>query len=357
METGLTFGGRSSPWIFNLFAEALHWIMQLAMGHPVNHYLDDFFGAVPASADPGQLLHVLALACSALGLQLAPQKTFWDTTKLEILGIQIDSVQQSVSITSEQCICILEAIGNLPHWCSACLLNWQHITGLLQFVSQVVPHDTLPSGTSAPLPSHLCRAPTAFVAATGCSPLATMYIWQGHAAFSCSHSTGVPGRYRAFINHHFGPSTPPFPASDLLLTEWVCDLAQSCSFHSVQHKLDALHSWHVDLGFTLDGFCHSCLEHAVCGIKCTHGLWPAAPKLPITLPLLQAILGQLQTLPLGAWDHQVIAAAFAISFSCFLWCGEVTWSQALPATLLVGLVTWQDDYAILLLPASKTNPF
>ena len=67
----------------------------------------------PASTDPGQPLHVLALACSALGLQLALQKTFWDTTKLEILGIQIDSVQQSVSITSERCIHILEAIDNL----------------------------------------------------------------------------------------------------------------------------------------------------------------------------------------------------------------------------------------------------
>ncbi|CCF54111.1 hypothetical protein NDA11_001428 [Ustilago hordei] len=28
MEMGITFGGQSSPWIFNLFAEALHWILQ-----------------------------------------------------------------------------------------------------------------------------------------------------------------------------------------------------------------------------------------------------------------------------------------------------------------------------------------
>ena len=66
---------------------------------------------------------------------------------------------------------------------------------------------------------------------------------------------------------------------------------------------------------------------------------------------------QLWTLPLGAWDHQVITAAFTISFSCFLWCGEVTLSQTLLAPLLVRSVTWQDDYTILPLPASKTNPF
>ncbi|SYW75999.1 uncharacterized protein UBRO2_01154 [Ustilago bromivora] len=136
METGLTFRGRSSPWIFNLFAQALLWIVQLATSHPVDHYLD----VVPANTDPGQPLHTLALACSALGLQLAPQKTFWNTTKLEILGIEIDTIQQSVGITSKRCLHILDTIDDLLVRHSACLINCQCIAGLLQFISQVVPH-------------------------------------------------------------------------------------------------------------------------------------------------------------------------------------------------------------------------
>ncbi|SAM84674.1 uncharacterized protein UBRO_20844 [Ustilago bromivora] len=140
METGLTFGGRSSPWLFNLFAEALHWVLQSTMSNPVDHYLDDFFGAVPADSNLGQLLHSLALACSALGLQLAPLKTFWAVTKLEILGIQIDTIQQSISITSERCLHILDTTNMLLARCSTHLLDWQHIASLLQSVSQVVLH-------------------------------------------------------------------------------------------------------------------------------------------------------------------------------------------------------------------------
>ncbi|SYW76792.1 uncharacterized protein UHO2_05509 [Ustilago hordei] len=134
-------------------------------------------------------------------------------------------------------------------------------------------------------------------------------------------------------------------------------MAWSCPFHSIKHELDALQSWHVNLGFNLDGFTHGQLERAVWGIKCTHGLHPAASKLPITLPLLQAILKQLQSMPLSSWDHQVIAVAFAVSFACFLQCGKVAWNQPSPTQLLVRSVMWQMDYAILLLPASKTDPF
>ncbi|SOV04714.1 uncharacterized protein UDID_17171 [Ustilago sp. UG-2017a] len=520
METGLTFGGRSSPWLFNLFAEALHWILQSTTTHPVDHYLDDFFGAVPAGTDPGQPLHMLALACSALGLQLAPQKTSWGETKLEILGIEIDTIQQCVGITHERRLRILDAIVGLLARRSARLIDWQRIAGLLQFVSQVVPHGkaymrrlydasktahrhplslrrisrpaaqelkwwraTLqewpghsllqpsplvveyvwtdaskrsygahlapmqapiaalsrevprrhrskdirflealavlealrafsPSWTGPrlvvlhvdntnvesglhtgrsrdsltqtllreifglcflqhitlrpvrvasednhladllsrrrfnaiqqrfPVAHHLLfplrEAPKDFVAATGCSPLAATYIWRGLAESSRKRSAGVPDRYRAFVHQRFGHGTSPFPASDLFLTEWVCDLARSRPFHSIEHELDALRSWHVDLGFNLDGFSHGRLERAVRGIKRTHGLRPAVSKLPITLPLLRAILVQLRSMPLGAWDHQVIAAAFAVSFSCFLRCGEVTWHQTSPAQLCHG---------------------
>ena len=138
METGLTFGGRSAPWILNLFAEALHWVLQSNTAYPVEHYLDDFFGVIPASADPGQPLHALALACSALGLQLAPSKTSWNDTRLEFLGVEVDTVQQTVGGTPERRQRILAAIDLLLSRCSARLLDWQRVAGLLQFVSQVM---------------------------------------------------------------------------------------------------------------------------------------------------------------------------------------------------------------------------
>ncbi|KAJ1597917.1 hypothetical protein NDA14_007430 [Ustilago hordei] len=511
METGLTFGGRSAPWLFNLFAEVLHWVVQSTTSHPVEHYLDDFFGATPSTATADLPLHALALACHAFGLQLAPSKTSWNQTRLEILGIEVDTIRQTVGITVERRQRILDAIDHLLSRRSAHLLDWQRIAGLLQFVTQVVPHGKaflrrlydaskaahrhpltlcrisrpaaaelrwwrstllawpghsllqlsplvvehiwtdaskrgygahwglmdspsavwckevskrhrqkdirfhealavldalrvfsahwdgprmvvlhvdntnvehgLRSGRSRdPLTQTLLREivglsfsrgshpplsgqtrhapPPSFVTATGCSTLATTFIWRGLAESSRRRSSGVPGRYAAFVARRFGYNVAAYPATDLLLTEWVSDMARSKPYHSIKHEPDALRSWHVDLGLSLDGFSQGRLERAVCGIKRSLGLWPATPKLPITLPLLRAILEALpRSSSLSTWDRQVVATAFAISFACFLRCGEVTWDAANPTSLLVGSITWHDDYAILLLPASKTDPF
>ncbi len=42
-DCALTFGCRSSPFLFNLYAEALHWTLE-SFGISCSHYLDDFFG-------------------------------------------------------------------------------------------------------------------------------------------------------------------------------------------------------------------------------------------------------------------------------------------------------------------------
>ena len=140
-ENTLTFGSSSSPWLFNLVAEFLHWVVAACLppDWPVGHYLDNTFGAVPASdtADTLWPVHVLALTAAALGLRLSPKKTFGNTTKLEILGIEIDSVAQTIGITNErrarnQCRSLLQRR-------SADLLDMQRIASLLQFVSQVFP--------------------------------------------------------------------------------------------------------------------------------------------------------------------------------------------------------------------------
>ena len=43
----LMFGLHSAPYIFNLFAEALHWIIQRHVPSRLRHYLDDFFLIFP----------------------------------------------------------------------------------------------------------------------------------------------------------------------------------------------------------------------------------------------------------------------------------------------------------------------
>ncbi|SNX81800.1 uncharacterized protein MEPE_00505 [Melanopsichium pennsylvanicum] len=148
-ECALAFGGRSSPFLFNLFAEFLHWLASFALrsvstsstSHSdVAHYLDDFFGASDASANPAVPIHVLSLAAAALGFRISHKKTFWDTTKLEILGIELDSVAQTASITQERRQRILQLCSRIVDRGRASLLELQQVAGHLQFVTRVAPH-------------------------------------------------------------------------------------------------------------------------------------------------------------------------------------------------------------------------
>ncbi|CDR98913.1 hypothetical protein, partial [Sporisorium scitamineum] len=87
-ENALTFGGRSSPFLFNLVAEFLHWVVAACLppSWPVNHYLDDTFGTVPAEKASTLVffpIWVLTLASAALGLHLSAKKTFTNLTHLE----------------------------------------------------------------------------------------------------------------------------------------------------------------------------------------------------------------------------------------------------------------------------------
>ena len=106
---------------------------------PLNHYLDNFFRVVPADVDSSYPVHLLALSCKALGLNLSPSKTFYDTTKLEILGIKVDTEALMLGITDTCRSSILGTIESLLLSQCISLLQLQHISGLLQFVTQVAP--------------------------------------------------------------------------------------------------------------------------------------------------------------------------------------------------------------------------
>ncbi|KAJ1022355.1 hypothetical protein NDA13_005265 [Ustilago tritici] len=76
----------------------------------------------------------LALAANALGLWLSPKKTFGASTKLEVLGIEIDTVAQTFGITNNRRHRILVQCHSLLQRRSADLLDMQQIAGLLQFI-------------------------------------------------------------------------------------------------------------------------------------------------------------------------------------------------------------------------------
>ncbi|KAG5337941.1 hypothetical protein C0989_008624 [Termitomyces sp. Mn162] len=61
----LAFGLKSAPYIFNLFAKALHWIIQRHIPASLRHYLDDFLlmfsPSVPSETPNAAVEWVLSL--------------------------------------------------------------------------------------------------------------------------------------------------------------------------------------------------------------------------------------------------------------------------------------------------------
>ncbi len=100
----LPFGLRSSPYLFNLVADALQWCLLHHYGVTDSyHYLDDFFFAGPAdSGDCSWAITSFQSLCSQLGVSLKPEKLVLPTTTMTFLGIQLDSVAQRASIPQDK---------------------------------------------------------------------------------------------------------------------------------------------------------------------------------------------------------------------------------------------------------------
>ncbi|SAM81300.1 uncharacterized protein UBRO_20596 [Ustilago bromivora] len=165
-EYTLAFSSHLSPFLFNLFTKFLHWVMSFALqsaspsptSHSeVYHYLDDFFGTSHPVFNASTPIQVLSVAVAVLCFRLSCKKTVWSTTRLEILGIKLDSVAQTASITDQCHQHILQLCQCIVIWDHASLLELQQVTGHLQFVTRVAPH-SLKSHHQAPFGCHISRA-------------------------------------------------------------------------------------------------------------------------------------------------------------------------------------------------------
>ena len=59
-ETCLPFGLSTSPFLFNIFSEAFHWILESKLRwFTLHHYLDDFIRVIQASPHTPAILHNL----------------------------------------------------------------------------------------------------------------------------------------------------------------------------------------------------------------------------------------------------------------------------------------------------------
>jgi hypothetical protein len=139
VSTVLPFGLRSSPKLFNNFAEAAKWIMKERGAGYVDHYLDDFITvATPQSSECQNNLETMLTVCAELGFAVNPQKVVPACTELEFLGIVIDTDKMELRISDER---LTEIKSELDQWRKRprgrkrALLS---LIGKLSFVARVV---------------------------------------------------------------------------------------------------------------------------------------------------------------------------------------------------------------------------
>ena len=138
----LVFGLKNTPYIFNLFAEALHWIIQRHIPAALFHYLDDFLLIFPSdtqySLANAAVEWVMGLG-KELGLIFQDSKTVWPCTHLEFLGLELDSTTMEARLPVDKLIFLQDLLHSWSAKQTCALLELQELLGFLQFTSQVIP--------------------------------------------------------------------------------------------------------------------------------------------------------------------------------------------------------------------------
>lgn len=82
----LPFGLRTAPFIFNMFSEALNWILHKKYSWTLTHYLDDFLAFFPAGTNLSNPSTEFKKICDTLGFEIADKNE--DGCIVSYLGLE-----------------------------------------------------------------------------------------------------------------------------------------------------------------------------------------------------------------------------------------------------------------------------
>jgi hypothetical protein len=138
IDTFLPFGLRTAPRIFNLFSEAIHWVLETKYGWSVTHYLDDFFAVFPPNTDSTALSQQFDDTLNIFGFSKAPEK---DESGCIVthLGFQFDSTKMEVRLPPNKQRRALQAVDTLLLKKSVTQSTLEEILGFLSHCCQVIP--------------------------------------------------------------------------------------------------------------------------------------------------------------------------------------------------------------------------
>ena len=131
MKLFLPFDLRTAPFLFDLFAKALHWILIVICDFRiVLHYLNDFLIIMKFLIDSESFKKTWQHICEILDLETNQKKKKFDT-KLEFLGIELDSEIMKVRLSSNK---LVRAVKAVDETLTARTLTYRQIDSLVDFL-------------------------------------------------------------------------------------------------------------------------------------------------------------------------------------------------------------------------------
>ena len=95
----LPFGSRSSPCIFNMFADALQWVLvRKCLISAISHYLDDFILCAPTFHETQCKINDVQALFNKVGVPIALDKLEGPSQVMTYLGIEIDTISSVVRL-------------------------------------------------------------------------------------------------------------------------------------------------------------------------------------------------------------------------------------------------------------------
>lgn len=142
VDKALPMGASCSPALFEKFSTFIEWVTKKVSGSDsITHFADDylFVGAEGESRRScSSIVKCFEQVCQEFGVPLASEKSVGPSTSLVYLGLQIDSVQQTVSVPSGKVASISSKVDKALQANKLTLRELQSLIGSLSFVCKAV---------------------------------------------------------------------------------------------------------------------------------------------------------------------------------------------------------------------------
>lgn len=136
----LPFGLRTAPFLFDLFAKGLQWILTAELGWGrLLHYLDDFLMVLEAGSDPAYFINDFDRVCNDCGLKVNHKKDHEGCIG-EFLGIELDTTAMEMRLPESKFVKAKALVSNTLSRKRQHQQEFASMIGFLSFACKVVRH-------------------------------------------------------------------------------------------------------------------------------------------------------------------------------------------------------------------------